>query len=228
MHPDTPSRRLAAVAALTLGPVLTLVWVALQPELTGDPALELESMAATAATVSAVLFLASQLPLLVAVLAIGRLVQPGAPRLSAWGTALSVLGCFGHTAFGGIALVQVVMARDVARRDAYVALVTALFDSPVMVVAAIGTVGFVLGTLVLAIAIWRTRTGPVWVGPVMVAFLVVEFGASGLSEYAGYASVLLLAAAFWALADVLRRGPAGDGQSAVPTAAGFADSSTES
>ena len=97
--------------------------------------------------------------MLVAVLAIGRLLLPRAPRLSAWGTALGVLGCFGHAVFGGIALTYLVMARDEARREEYAALMDAILDSPVMVVAMVGLVGFVLGLLLLGIGLFRARVG---------------------------------------------------------------------
>lgn len=206
MYPDTPSRRRAARTALVLGPVLAAVSIVLQPDLDGSARDQLTAIGdSTSAVVSAVAFLVSQLPLLVAVLAIGRLLLPRAPRLSAWGTGLGVLGCFGHTVFGGISMVYLMMARDETHRGVYAGLMTRLQDSPVMLFSAVGLLGTVLGLLLLGIGLFRSRTGPVWVGPAIWAFLVVEFVGSAVSGYASYLSVLLLAAAFFALAGVLDR-----------------------
>lgn len=206
MYPDTRSRLVAARAALVLGPVLAGISTVFQPDLDGAPREQLAAIGdSTLAVTSAVTFLVAQLPLLVAVLAIGRLLQERAPRLSSWGTALGVLGCFGHTVFGGISMVYVTMARDESHRGVYAGLMTRLQDSPVMLFSAAGLLGTVLGLLLLGIGLFRSRTGPVWVGPAIWAFLVVEFVGSAVSGYASYLSVLLLAAAFFALAGVLGR-----------------------
>jgi hypothetical protein len=60
--------------------------------------------------------------------------------------------------------------------------------------------GTVLGLLLLGIDLYRTRTGPTWVGPAIWAFLVIEFVGTAISRYASYPSVLLPGAAFVALA----------------------------
>src|SRR3569833_1930533 len=147
MHPDTRSRLLAARSSLVLGPVLAGISVLFQPDLGGTPRDQLAALGdSPLAAVSAAAFLVSQLPLLVAVLAIGRLLLPAAPRLSAWGTALGVLGCFGHTVFGGISLVFVTMARDGCdRRATYAHLMSTIEGSPVMLFSAVGLLGTVVG-----------------------------------------------------------------------------------
>ena len=212
MLPDTPSRRAAAIAALVTAPVLSLVSVALQPPFQDDSAAELAGFAdGWAPTVSAVCFVAAQLAILVAVLAIGRLLLPAAPRLSAWGTALGVLGCFGHAVFGGIALTYLVMARDQARREDYAALMDAILDSPVMIVAILGLAGFVLGLLLLGIGLFRSRIAARWVGPALWAFLLLEFVGSNWSDNASYVSVLLFGAAFVAVALEIREASAAAG-----------------
>ncbi len=200
MHPDTPSRLLAARAALVLSPVIAGVSVILQPDLSGSTSDRLAAMAHGPAAVSAVAFLLSQLPLLIGILAIGRLLLPGAPRLSAWGTALGVLGCFGHTVFGGTSLIYLMMARDTSHRAVQTDLFDHIQNSPVMLFSLIGLAGTVVGLLLLGIGLFRTRTGPVWVGPAIWAFLLVEFVGTAISSYASYLSVLLLGAAFIAIA----------------------------
>ena len=113
MLPDTPSRRLAAVLSLLVAPVLGLLFSVLSPPFPDDPAVRLAGFAdGPLPTVSAVAFLLMQLPMLVVFLALGRLLLPAAPRLSAWGTALGVVGCFGHIVFGGLSMTYLVMAHD--------------------------------------------------------------------------------------------------------------------
>lgn len=205
MLPDTPSRRAAAVLSLLVSPVLALLFVALSPPFPDDPADRLAGFAdGLAPTVSAVAFTVLQLPMLVVFLAIGRLLLPRAPRLSAWGTALGVLGCFGHVVFGGLSMAYLVMAHDEANRAAYAGLLTDIEGSPVMVFAVLGLLGTVLGQLVQSIGLFRTRTGPWWVGPAVWAFLVLEFAVSNVAPLASYLAVLLLGAAFWALALEIR------------------------
>jgi hypothetical protein len=209
MLPDTPSRRLAAVTSLYAVPPLALLFVVLAPPFPDDPAERLAGFAeGPLPTVSAVAFLLLQLPTLVAFLAIGRLLLPAAPRLSAWGTATGVLGCFGHVVFGGLSLAYLVMAHDETRRDAYAALLTDIESSPVMLFAAVGFVGTVIGQLLLSIGLFRTRPGPTWVGPAIWAFLVLEFFVSSVTPWASYLGVTLMGAAFWALGNLLRRAPA--------------------
>jgi hypothetical protein len=222
MTPDTPSRLFAARAALVLAPVLAGLSVVLQPDLDGSATDRLAATDSTPAAVSAAAFLVGQLPMLVAILAIGRLLLPAAPRLSAWGTGLGVLGTFGHTAFGGVSLVLVAMSHDAAHRSVYAGLVDDVSNSPIMLVSMAGLIGTVLGLLLLGIGVFRTRTGPVWVGPAIWAFLLVEFVGTGLSTYASYLSVLLLGAAFWALVPALTqmRVPADEGRLVVSREAG--------
>jgi hypothetical membrane protein len=102
------------------------------------------------------------------------------------------------------------MARDDSHRTVYADLITRIQGSPVMLFSAAGLLGTVLGLLLLGVGIFRSGTGPVWVGPAIWGFLVVEFAGTAVSSHASYLSVLLLAAAFFALAGVVGRGPADD------------------
>lgn len=200
MHPDTPSRLLAARASLVLGPVIAGVSVTLQPDLDGSTSDRFAAMGHWPAAVSALTFLLSQLPLLIAILAIGRLLLPRASRLSAWGAALGVLGCFGHTVFGGTSLIYLMMARDQDNRAVQTSLFDHIQSSPIMLFSVIGLAGTFVGLLLLGIGPYRTRNGPIWVGPAIWAFLLVEFAGTAFSSYASYLSVLLLGAAFFAIA----------------------------
>jgi len=199
MLPVTPSRRLAAQASLIGTPVLIAVSTIFMPDFGNSAADRLAAVGSTQAAISATTFLVAQLPLLVTFLAIGLLLVRVAPRLSAWGTALGVLGCFGHAVWGGTSMMELVMARDASARSTYAALLDKVEGSPVMVFAAVGLLSTVLGFLLLSIGLFRSRTGPVWVGPALWAFLLLEFVGGNFSDYAIYLSGLLLAVAFFAL-----------------------------
>ncbi len=199
---DTAFRRTAAATGLVVAAVLSVAWVVLQPPFPASYEARLAAIddAGTSAAVSAALFAGSQLPMLAAVLGIAHLLRAGAPVLSNIGGLLAVVGCFGHAVFGGVALVSVVMSGDVARRSDYATLLEQVESSPIMVFAVLGFVGTVLGLLLLAAGLWRAQVAPRWVPGLIVAFLVVEFAGSGLSDYASYVSGSLLLVAFVALA----------------------------
>jgi hypothetical protein len=204
MLPVTPSRRLAAQASLIATPVLIAISTTFQPDFGGSTADRLGAVGSTQAAISAVTFLVSQLPLLVSFLAMGLLLVRAAPRLSAWGTSLGVLGCFAHAVYGGTSMLELVMARDESARSTYAALLDKMESSPVMIFAAVGVLSTVLGFLLLSIGLFRSRTGPVWVGPALWAFLLLEFVGGNFSDYAMYLSGLLLAIAFLALVPLFR------------------------
>lgn len=195
-------RRTAAATGLVAAAVVSTASTVLQPPFPDGYSERLAAIhdAGAAAAASAALFTFAQLPMLVAVLGIAHLIRHGAPVLSNLGGLLAVLGTFGHTVFGGVALVTVVMAADPAHRPEYAGLWGDVESSPVMLFAAAGLVGTVLGLLLLSIGLWRSRAVARWVPLTLWLFLVVEFAGSGLSSHAGYVSGLCLLAAFTGIA----------------------------
>lgn len=206
MFPDTPSRRVAAVTSLVAAPLLSGLYVALVTAPGTGGAERLAALAdGGAATVGTVAFAVSQLPLLIAILAIGRLLIDRAPRLSAWGTALGVLGCFGHAVYCGYLLVELELAADEPHRAVHTALVDSTSSSPLMQFALAGVGGTVIGILILSIGLFRSRTGPIWVAPALWAWLLLEFVGSSFSDYASYIGGLGFVVAFFALAAHIAR-----------------------
>lgn len=197
----SPQARTAA-AALVTSAVLLAVSSLTQPDVTGGAAQKLAAIddAGGRAVVCAVLFAVAQLPLAVALVAVGGRLRPRAPRLAAIGTTLAVLGAFGHALFGGVSLTYLLMASDTANHAVYAQLVSDIESSPVMLTSVVGLAGTVLGLLLLSIALFRSGVGPRWVGPVLWAFLVVEFVGTSMSRYASFVSAVLLVLAFGALA----------------------------
>jgi hypothetical protein len=202
-------RRDVVAAGLVLSAVLALVSVALQPDLPSDHAARLAALhaAGAKAAISATAFLLQQLPFAVAVLGLGHLLRRRTPRLSTTGVVLGVLGAFGHTVFGGISMVYLLMAGDPSRRSTYAVLYQKLESSPVMLFSLIGLAGTVFGLLVLAVALWRSGLVPRWVPGLIVAFVVLEFAGAGVSRYASDLAGACALIAFTALALHVRRMP---------------------
>ncbi len=200
--PAVPLRRLFA-ACLVVAAVGSVAWVALEPPFPEgyDARLAAIDEAGAGAAVSAFLFTATQLPWLVAVVGVAWLAHRGSSRFASVGGTLAVLGAFGHAVFGGAMIVTVLMARDVADRTVMADLLETIELTGLLVpFMAAGLLGTVLGTLLLGVALWRSRVVPRWVPVVLWGFLAVEFVGSNLSDQATYLSSLCLLLAFGALA----------------------------
>lgn len=203
---STVLRRDGAAVALVVAAGMSIAWVATQPEFPDgyEARLAAVQQGGAAAAASAGLFVASQLPMLVGLLGVAHLVRRGAPALANVGLIVVGLGCFGHAVYGGISMMTVVMAQDPAHRTEYAALLADVESSPVMVFTAMGLLGTVLGLLLLAVGLWRTRVVPRWIPALLGLFLVVEFVGAGMSAWASYLSGALLLVAFVALARAVR------------------------
>jgi hypothetical protein len=202
-------RRDLTSAALVSTSLLALLSVALQPDFPTGHAARLAALDAAGprGAVSAVAFLLQQLPLIVAVLGLGHLLRREAPRLSSAGVLLGCLGAFGHSVFGGLSMVYLVMSTDEKHRQEYAALYARIESSPVMLFALLGLAGTVLGLLLLAVAMFRTGVVARWVPALLVVFLVLEFAGSGVSRYASSVAGACCVIAFCALAARVYRMP---------------------
>lgn len=219
---DTASfPRATAAGALVATALLMVVSVIFEPEFPSGAAERLEAIAdgGAGSTISAVAFTLAQLPLLVALLAIAHLARAGSLRLSTIGATLGVIGAFGHSVYGGVAMVLLSMADDDANLTVHTALLESVESGPAVIFMAMGLIGTVLGILLLSIALWRARVAPRWVGPALWAFLVAEFVGTAFSEWASLASVVLYLAAFSALAAEVLRQPRAQWVGVTPTAA---------
>jgi hypothetical protein len=205
-------RRAVAAAGLVAAALTSAASMVLMPPFTEgyDARLAAIHDAGASGAASAALFTLAQLPMLAAVLALAHLVRRGSPVLSNVGGLLAVVGTFGHAVFGGVSLVTVVMAGDPARRAAYAGLWQDVESSPVMVFAAAGLVGTVLGLVLLSIGLWRSRAVPRWVPALLWLFLVVEFVGTNLTDRAAYFSGLCLMVAFTAVARQVWTSPRAD------------------
>jgi hypothetical protein len=194
-------------ASLAMCGVLTVVAVLLMPDFSGGEVEWLQAIAAapTAASVSAMLYVASQLTLAVGLAGVAHLVRDRTPVLAALGATFAVLGAFGHAVYGGVNLVMLKMAEDATNRGAHAGVLSDVGSGPAIPFMAMGVLGTILGLVLLGIAVWRAGLGPRWLGPVLVLFVLVEFIGAGFSVWAGYASGLLFLVGFLALALAVSR-----------------------
>ena len=205
----TRNTRLLAAVALAATAVLSLLWGLTEPDLSGDHADWLGSMADAQgrARISALSFVLAQLPFIVGMAGLARWLQPS--RLATAGGVLAVLSGFGHAVYGGVMLSQTVMAEDPSNRAVYAGLLEDLEGAPVLIpFMLLGLAGFVFGLLLLSIAWWRSGTNPRWVALLLWAFLLVEFVGVNVSEWATYLSGLLYAVALPVAAVRIAQSPA--------------------
>src|SRR5690606_11493422 len=135
--------------------------------------------------------------------------------LAGIGGVLIVLGAFGHAVYGGVNLVMLTMAEDLGSLETHAAVLARGEEGIAIPIMAAGLLGTVLGFIVLGVAVWRGGLGPRWLGPAMIAWVVVEFVGSSLSDWALYASGALYALVFGALAVAVWRSSVGHWQTAA-------------
>lgn len=199
--------RATVVASLVACGVVTVIAVLLMPDFTGgeDEWLRAIAAAPTTSAVSALLYVGSQLPFAVGLAGVAHLLRERTPVLAALGALLAVLGAFGHAVYGGVNVVMLSMADNLDDVTVHTAVLKDAAGGVAIPFMAMGLIGTVLGLVLLGVAVWRAQLGPRWLGPVLVAFVVVEFAGAGISAWAGYASGVLFLLGFLALALTVAR-----------------------
>jgi hypothetical protein len=89
--------------------------------------------------------------------------------------ALISLGCYFHGAILGFALVEVPLVAGDLERSQLIAMTNQLFDHPAFVMLLVPFIGFYLGTILLAVSLWRAHIAPLWVSASMLAALASPF-----------------------------------------------------
>ena len=93
------------------------------------------------------------------------------------GGGLILLGAFFHGAIIGFALVEVPLVESGVARDRMVEFATGMYESSAFTMILFPFIGFFVGWLLLAIALWRARVAPLWVAATL--------GVAPLSEFLG-------------------------------------------
>lgn len=204
---NTRPARILAATCLVLTALLSIVSVLTQPDFATDPVQRLAHIdaAGTSAAIAALTFTLSQLPFLVAVVAMAALSHARAPRTAWTGGVLGVLGGFGHSVFGGISLAYLALATDQPHRATMGEALTRVEAGPAKLFMAMGLLGTVLGLVVVGVALFRSRAVPRWIPVSLWVFVVLEFALSNLAAWASLASGLVYLAAFAGIAAQLVR-----------------------
>jgi hypothetical protein len=200
-----PTRRPVVAAALVAAPLLMMASTALMPPFAADHAQRLVDLhdAGAAAAASNVLFILTQIPMLLAFVGIASLIGGRMPRLALVVTGIGLVATFCEAVMGGTGLVWTSLAGDPANRATYAEQWEQFESSPAMLFGVLGFLGTVLTLVLAAVGLWRTRVVPIGVPLLIAAFVVLEFAGSAVSEYASYAAVSCLLVAFGVVARVL-------------------------
>jgi hypothetical protein len=194
------SRTLAAIG-LIAGPLLLAISGIVDPAWEDDSAAYLAEVAdnkgayiaaGAIATLGTLLFIAGMLGVM-------RLMRRRGVTLGQVAAGLMLLGLIGLTpalAFNGM---DVVLA-EADNRDAAVAIYDAVEESAAVIVYWVSAfmVGIVLGSILLAVALFRRRIVPIWSPLLLILAIVVGF--FGENAVVSALSFLVLGAAFYPLA----------------------------
>jgi hypothetical protein len=211
--------RAVAGLSLVLNAILSVVSITLLPphvESTAENLAAIDAAGATAA-ISASAFVIAQLPFIIAMLGVSHLAGIRAPIIAMVAGTIAVIGGFGHAVFTGTQLVQLAMASDTANHATYAALLDGEMPLALMIMMMCGTLGTVLGLLLLGVAVLRAKVGPRWVPYAIWIWIIVEFVGTGITEWATLASGLLYLGVFGTLAVAVWRSPLAVWASAAAT-----------
>lgn len=171
-------RRTLAGLSLIAAPLAGLIGGLIFPPLPDDTAGTLAGISEHSGRflIANFLFLAAFALMVPAVLGIMHLLRNRAVVLGHIGGGLFLLGSFLHAAVIGFALVQLPIAASGGDTGQIVALNEETYASTAfLLLLALMLIPSVLGSLILAVAVWRARVAPVWVAVVIVVGVATDF-----------------------------------------------------
>jgi hypothetical protein len=171
-------RRTSAGLSLIAAPLAGLIGGLIFPPLPRDTAGTLANISEHSGRflVANFLFLVAFALMVSAVLGIMHLLRNRVVALGHIGGGLFLLGSFLHAAVIGYALVQLPIAASGGDTGQIVALTEGTYASTAfLLLLAMMLIPSVLGSLILAIAVWRARVAPLWVAVVIVVGVATDF-----------------------------------------------------
>lgn len=172
------TRTLAAISLLVT-PVMLLLAVLIGPDLGDDAAEELADIADNEAgyVISGLLFLIAPLVFVPGMMGTIRLMRRRGVTLGQIGAALIMFGGLVTLAFYGWSVVEKVAATHEGLNRAEMArLFDSAEDSALLVPIIVGFLGgLILGSILLAIGLWRNQVVPVWSPIALVASSILGF-----------------------------------------------------
>ncbi|MQB00406.1 MAG: hypothetical protein GEU78_08965 [Actinobacteria bacterium] len=133
-------------------------------------------------------------------LGLAHLVRSGAPRLGLVGGGLALIGVVGYSAMHGADIAFLEMVKQDVGQTAAVHIIEGFEASAGGAsVLALFLVGMFLGTLLLALALWRTRSAPRLAAALIAVFLVVDAAGAiaGIKPVNLVAHTLLIVGSGW-------------------------------
>lgn len=174
------ARRIATAACVVAAPVLVGVARAILPvvkDAKGATTIPAYAAHLGQARAEMVLTVLATLVLPFFVLGLYRLAARGAPALAGAGCVIALIG---WTVGGPIEVAGHALAYELARGGGNPAIYDQfLHNGAVNALTVIFIVGHVLGTLLLGVALWRTRAVPVWAAGAVVAGIAAHLVAAG-------------------------------------------------
>lgn len=187
------TRTLAAICLIAT-PILLFAAVLLAPNTSDDAGKALNQVADNKArdVIGGLLFLFAPLVLVPAMMGVIRLMRRRGVTLGQVGAALIMFGGLMTMAFYGYGVVQYIAATESGLDHAQMAkLFDAVDDSALQIPVILGfVVGLLIGSILLAIALWRNRVVPVW-GPIALVISAI-LGFFGMNTVIGAISFALL------------------------------------
>ena len=195
-------RRIMAGVSLVLSPVLLLAAFVVVPTMASDTRAMLAAIAQhpTQWYLFGLFLLVSYVLLAPAVLGLMHLLRDRAAAWSAIGGSLAFLGAIASVADTRLVFVHWQMAAPEADRDQMVALLTRLEAAAGATLPFIlGTLGLVIGTVLLAIGLYRARAVPTWVAAALGVGIVANLAAFIIGSRPGLiaSSAILVLAYGW-------------------------------
>ncbi len=200
------TRTLAAIS-LILAPLMLLAASIIGPDLGDNYTEELANIADNEAAyvTSGILFLLAPLVLVPGLMGVIRLMRRRGVTLGQVGAAMVMFGALITMAFYGWGALEYVAATESGLDRAQMAqLFDAAEDSALGIPIWVGgfILGLTLGSILLAVALWRNRVVPVWSPIALVLSTIIGF-VGGEDKWITAASFVLLLIALWPLAQKL-------------------------
>jgi hypothetical protein len=171
-------RRTLAGLCLIAAPLVGLIGAFVGPQFTGSMREEIVAISENPGgwMIGNFLTLISFFLLIPAVLGLVHLLSDRAVTLGHIGGGLVLLGLYFHAAVIGYSLVELPLTASEIERTRIIAFTEeTYYNHTAFTMLLLPFLGFYLGSIILAVALWRARVAPLWVAVVIIAALVLEF-----------------------------------------------------
>lgn len=185
-----PVRRTVVAGSIVAAALLGLGNLFAHPLLPDDPAAAADVLSTTpAVAIGMQLYVFSQLFWAIGLIGCAHLASGRSKVFALAAAALVSLGAFGHSVAAGMLLTKLALAAT--DPDAMVSAARASEGGIFAPYLLMGLVGTVIGLIMLAVALIRSRVTPLWVPIALLSWVLVEFVASGFVGWATYLSIVV-------------------------------------